>query len=434
MLTHGWGRYPVVDAEIRSPSTRSAATALLASSTSLIPRGMGRSYGDSALADRIVGTAHLNLLSDFDASSGTLRCGAGTTLADLLDVFLPRGWFLPVTPGTKFVSVGGAIASDVHGKNHHVDGCFSEFLDSFDLLLASGDIVNCSRERHEDLFRATCGGMGLTGMIIDVTLRLRRVGSAFIEQTTLKARNLDEAFALFDAHRNATYSVAWIDCVAQGDSRMGRSLVMLGEHAAQGALTVHSKSPMTVPVDMPAALLNRFSISAFNALYYHRVRADRSRTLIRYDPYFYPLDGILHWNRLYGKRGFVQYQFVLPKPAGVMGMRTILRAIAASGRGSFLAVLKAFGAENANLLSFPMEGYTLALDFKLDDGLFPLLDELDAMVLDHGGRIYLSKDARMSAQTFRKSYPRWEAFQSTRAQYGALGKFASRQSQRLGLE
>lgn len=215
---------------------------------------------------------------------------------------------------------------------------------------------------------------------------------------------------------------------------MGRSLVMLGEHADTGNLTMHAARPMTVPVDMPAQMLNRFSIKAFNALYYHRIRSSRSTQQVHYEPFFYPLDRIHHWNRLYGKRGFVQYQFVLPKEAGAVGMHAILKAIAASGRGSFLAVLKSFGAENANLLSFPQSGYTLALDFKLEDGLFALLEELDAMVLDHGGRIYLAKDARMSAQTFKRGYPRWEAFQSIRAQYGALGKFASNQSQRLGLE
>lgn len=435
MLTHGWGRYPVMDAEIRSPATRTAAAALLASwqERQLIPRGMGRSYGDSALAESIVSTAHLNLLLDFDANNGTVRCSAGVTVAELLDIFLPRGWFLPVTPGTKFVSIGGAIASDVHGKNHHADGCFSEFVDNFDMLLASGDIVNCSRERHADLFHATCGGMGLTGIILEATLKLKQVRSAFIEQTTFKARDLEDAFSLFETHRGATYSVAWIDCLARG-KQMGRSLVMLGEHAGEGGLGTQPKRPMTVPFDMPAPLLNRFSIGAFNALYYGRVLASRSARRMHYEPYFYPLDGILHWNRLYGKRGFVQYQFVLPKESGMAGMHAVLNAISASGRGSFLAVLKAFGRENANLLSFPIEGYTLALDFKLEDGLFSLLDELDAMVLDHGGRIYLAKDARMNMQTFKRSYSRWEAFQSIRAQYGALGKFTSRQSQRIGLE
>jgi len=399
----------------------------------VIARGMGRSYGDSALAPTVLGTAYLNLLSDFDADRGTVRCGAGVTLAELLSVFVPRGWFLPVTPGTKYVSVGGAIASDVHGKNHHLDGCFSEFVDSFQLLLASGDIVTCSRNEHADLFRATCGGMGLTGVILEATLRLKPIRSALIEQTTYKAVNLADALQLFGVHHGAPYSVAWIDCLASGDA-MGRSLIMLGEHSESGTLAPQAKRQMSVPVDMPAQLLNRYSIKAFNALYYNRVRDRESRQTIHYEPFFYPLDGLHQWNRLYGKQGFTQYQFVLPKEAGYAGMAAILHRIAASGRGSFLAVLKVFGKRNNNPLSFPIEGYTLALDFKLESGLFELLEELDAMVLDHGGRIYLTKDARMSERTFKRSYPRWEEFETVRARYGALGVFASRQSQRLGME
>ncbi|WP_026075782.1 FAD-binding oxidoreductase [Noviherbaspirillum massiliense] len=435
MLIHGWGRHPVVDAEIRAPLTPTSATSVLSEckDVPLIARGMGRSYGDSSLASHVISTAYLNLLLDFDRESGIVRCGAGVTLAELLDAFVPQGWFLPVTPGTKFVSVGGAIASDVHGKNHHLDGCFSEFVERFSLLLASGEIVTCSRSEHSDLFHATCGGMGLTGIILEASLRLKPIRSAMIDQTTFKAQNLAEAIELFEKHHDAEYSVAWIDCLATGNA-LGRSLVMLGRHSGSGNLSARSKRPMSVPVDMPAPLLNRFSIGAFNALYFHRIRRSPLAQQVHYEPYFYPLDGIHHWNRMYGKRGFTQYQFALPKAAGMEGMATILKRIAASGRGSFLAVLKAFGKENANLLSFPIEGYTLALDFKLEEALFPLLEELDAIVLDHGGRLYLTKDVRMSEATFKRSYPRWEAFQETRIRYGAQGRFASRQSQRLGMD
>jgi FAD/FMN-containing dehydrogenase len=394
---------------------------------------MGRSYGDSSLSAHIIGTDYLDLVLGFDTTTGIVQCSAGVTLADLLDIFVPKGWFLPVTPGTKFVTVGGAIASDVHGKNHHLDGCFSEYVDEFDLLLASGDLVTCSKTQNSDLFHATCGGMGLTGIILEAKLRLRRVASAFIEQKTLKARNLAEALSLFDAHNDKPYSVAWIDCLATGDA-LGRSLIMLGQHAQTGELIHRAKSPVSVPVDMPPQVLNRFTIKAFNALYYHRIQKKQSEQRVHYEPFFYPLDGIHHWNRLYGKRGFTQYQFVLPKAAGLEGMTTILRKIAGSGRGSFLAVLKVFGKQNANLLSFPIEGYTLALDFKIENGLFELLDELDAMVLNYGGRLYLTKDARMSERTFKSSYPNWEEFQKVRARYGAQSKFASHQSKRLGLE
>lgn len=435
MLLHGWGRYPVVDAAVQRPGTRSAVSDALATlhGQPLIARGMGRSYGDSALAAQVISTEQLNLLLAFEAATGIVRCSAGTTLADLLDIFVPQGWFLPVTPGTKFITIGGAIASDVHGKNHHQDGCFSEYLLGFKLLLADGAIVTCTRDEHPDLFRATCGGMGLTGIIVEATFRLIPLHSVYLAQTTLKAPSLAQALAHFDAHNDARYSVAWIDCLASG-SALGRSLVMLGEPLADGGLIALPKRPITIPCDMPAQLLNRFAIKAFNTLYYHRIQCQKTQARVHYEPFFYPLDSIHHWNRLYGKNGFTQYQFVVPKSAGLEGLSAILRKISASRRGSFLAVLKAFGPQNGNFLSFPIEGYTLALDFKLDHGLFELLEELDAMVLDFGGRLYLTKDARMSEKTFKQSYPKWREFQDIRARYGALGKFASKQSQRLGLD
>lgn len=434
--TTGWGRYPKLEATWQFPQDSRAAVAALqqatASGQACLGRGMGRSYGDSALAPALLATRQLQLMQGFDPESGRLTCGAGLTLDEILRVFVPKGWFLPVTPGTRFVSVGGAIASDVHGKNHHRDGCFSAFVESLQLLLGTGEIVTCSPTQYPELFRATCGGMGLTGFLLSATLRLLSIQSAWIDQTTYKAQNLAHALALFEQHGAAHYSVAWIDCLASGD-KLGRSLLMLGEHSPQGALTPHQPGKLAIPLEMPAQLLNPLSIQAFNTLYYHRVMQPVSQQHIHYAPFFYPLDSILHWNRLYGRAGFTQYQFVLPKAAGLAGMTRILTRIADSHRGSFLAVLKAFGPANDNLLSFPMEGYTLALDFKLEDGLFALLDELDAMVLDHGGRLYLTKDCRMSANMFRQSYPQWEAFEAIRSQYGAIGKFASLQSQRLGL-
>jgi FAD/FMN-containing dehydrogenase len=433
MELSGWGRYPRVETELHVPISRTPACDLVATSPSLLPRGMGRSYGDAALGDVLLSTRQLNRLRAFDEQAGVLRCDAGVTLAEIIEVLLPRGWFLPVTPGTRFVSVGGAIASDVHGKNHHLDGCFSEFVDSFSLACGDGVVRQCSRTEHPELFFATCGGMGLTGVILDATLRLRRVTSAYIEQVTYKAQHLQQALELFEEHQRSTYSVAWIDCVASGKA-LGRSLLMVGEHARDQDRHLCRKLPLSVPFDAPAALLNHYSIQAFNSLYFHRIRRPRSEQRVDYRTFFYPLDGIDQWNRLYGRQGFIQYQFVVPREAGLEGLSTILQRIAASGRGSFLAVLKAFGAANESPLSFPLEGYTLALDFKMQDDLLPLLDELDRMVLDHGGRLYLAKDARMSAATFRQSYPRWEAFQALRERYGARGKFISLQAQRLGLE
>ncbi|GAB6042115.1 FAD-binding protein [Endothiovibrio diazotrophicus] len=433
MSYSGWGRYPRLEGELRAPATTTAvARELAAEGGERIARGLGRSYGDSALAPRLVSSRRLDQILAFDEQSGRLRAAAGLSLADLLALLAPRGWFPPVTPGTKFVTLGGAVASDVHGKNHHLDGSFCDHVEELRLMLADGEAVTCSRDENPQLFHATCGGMGLTGVILDVTFRLRPLPGPRIAETTLKAAHLEEALALFDRYASTTYSVAWIDCLARG-ARLGRSLIMLGEHAAGGEHRRREPRPLSVPVDAPTMLLNRWSIAAFNTLYYGRIRTPRLEREVHYDGFFYPLDGIHHWNRLYGRRGFVQYQFVLPRDGGAEGMKSILQAISASRRGSFLAVLKAFGRGNDNLLSFPREGYTLALDFKLDDGLFKLLDELDARVLDYGGRLYLAKDARMSEATFKKSYPNWEALAELRARTGADRLIHSHQSRRLGL-
>lgn len=429
----GWGRYPVAEAELALPRSISMMRQALDESASTLARGQGRSYGDSALAAHLLGTAQLDHFLSFNETSGNLTCHAGCSLDKILQAFVPRGWFLPVTPGTRFVSVGGAIASDVHGKNHHHDGCFSSHVENMDLMLASGEIVRCSKNNNADLFHATCGGMGLTGIIIAATLRLARICSSHIAQITIKAPTLDAALETFEANADAPYSVAWIDCLAQGNE-LGRSLIMLGKHCTDGDLSLAQKTPRTFPFDAPNIALTPFSIRLFNTLYYHRIAAERSVQRVHYEPFFYPLDAILHWNRLYGKNGFTQYQFVIPFAAGRNGLRAILNKIATSGKGSFLAVLKTLGNANDNPLSFPLAGYTLALDFKLGDGILTLLDELDAMVLAYGGRLYLTKDARMSEHMFKAGYPRWEEFQALRERIGAIGRFSSLQSQRLGLE
>lgn len=428
----GWGRFPVVDAQQWLPrSVQDCAGAL--DGSALIARGLGRSYGDSSLAPRVLDMTALDNMLGFDPTTGDLHCAAGVSLAEILRVFVPRGWFLPVTPGTRFVTVGGAIASDVHGKNHHVEGSFAQHVSAIDLLLGNGERLVCSPTSHADLFHATCGGMGLTGTILSARFRLRPIRGSEIVETTIKAPDLDSVLAAFDTHAGATYSVAWIDCLARG-RQLGRSLLMLGEHAQDGPLATQADRALTVPADMPAWLLNRGTVQAFNTLYYGLGPSDQRVRRIPFEPFFYPLDKLRHWNRLYGRNGFVQYQFVLPKATGAVGLREVLERIAASGRGSFLAVLKAFGPGNQSPLSFPQAGYTLALDFHVEPAVVALLDELDMLVLRHGGRLYLAKDARMSAGTFRAGYPQWQAFEAVRARYHAIGRFASVQSKRLGLQ
>ena len=452
MKLSGWGRYPIIESQSTYPNQPGLVAQSIehnlatdsdhAETATQIARGLGRSYGDSSLAEHSINLSKLNDFIYFDENSGELTCAAGVSFAEILQVFVPKGWFLPVTPGTQFVTVGGAIASDVHGKNHHIDGTFGTHVTSLKLCLASGEIIECSKVHHPHLFRATCGGMGLTGVIVQATFTLKAIETAYIKETTYKTANLEETLAKFEEHDSTTYSVAWIDCLATGKS-LGRSLLMLGEHASKTELqenqtesehlNIAKSSKLNMPFDLPAFTLNSFSVKAFNTLYYGKVRQPQSQRFVNYAPFFYPLDSIQNWNRIYGKNGFVQYQFVIPKSAGLVGLTKILSEIANSKRGSFLAVLKVFGKGNDNYLSFPEAGYTLALDFKMDNTLLDFLNTLDDIVLHYGGELYLTKDARMSEQMFKQSYPQWQEFQKIRHQYNAHQVFNSLQSMRLGL-
>ncbi len=435
MDVYGWGRFPRVDATVEVPQDSDAARKILQSKRQVasIPRGAGRSYGDSALAAQILSSHYLDSFMEFDSAEGSIHCGAGTTLATIIQVCLPAGWFPVVVPGTAQVSIGGAIAADVHGKNHHIDGSFCNHVSGFNLMLADGSVEYCSPEENTELFHATCGGMGLTGSILDARIALRKVSSATIKQRTLIAEDLAAALKMLSENSESTYSVAWLDCLARGEN-LGRSVVFLGEHDTEvGDLkTPLSKGP-SVPLDMPRFLLNRFTLGSFNSLYYQLHKMGKSQSNLRIDKFFFPLDRIHNWNRLYGSRGFLQYQFVLPTDTAQDGIQAILDKVSAAGKGSFLAVLKKFGPANENLLTFPMPGYTLTLDFKWQEDLFPLLDELDQMVIQHGGRHYLAKDARLQETVFKQTYSNWEKFKTIKDKVDPNGKFTSLQSQRLGL-
>ena len=436
----GWGRYPRAACQLYEARDAEDVLTALRANGSLIVRGNGRSYGDPALNPG----ATLSLLKSnrfiaFDPASGLLTCEAGVMLEDVIDTFLPRGWFTPVTPGTKFVTIGGMIASNVHGKNHHLAGCFGDHVESLDLALADGSVVRCSHDENASLFAATCGGMGLTGVILRATFRLKRVATSFIRRETRRTNNLDETMAAFDAAQSATYSVAWIDCLARG-AAMGRALLFLGEHAMidelptdqRGApLALPKKHSRTVPCEIPSFVQNRWSIGAFNELYYRLGRPGID--VLDYDRFFYPLDGILEWRRLYGRAGLVQYQCVLPRAASRAGLAALLQRIADAGLGSFLGVLKLFGPQAGGLMSFPREGYTLALDFPASHKVLALFPALDAIVAEHGGRLYLAKDAASSAAMIERGYPGLGQFRAVRRRADPAGKFASLQSRRLGL-
>jgi decaprenylphospho-beta-D-ribofuranose 2-oxidase len=427
----GWGGYPKHEAQLLMPPSFSALKAEVQKQKTLIPRGMGRSYGDSANASVVLDTTYCDHFLEFDANVGLLTVEAGITLREILKVIVPKGWFLPVTPGTSYVTLGGAIASDVHGKNHHIAGTFGQHVKSMSVLLGTDDVVTASPEENVDLFQATCGGMGLTGVIITATVQLTPIRSSYINQRAIKTDCIESACEAFEANSNATYSVAWIDCLARGKD-LGRSVLMLGEHAVSGGLELNTKDSIAIPIYTPSALLNRMTIKAFNGAYWYKAKHNKTQS-VPLMSYFYPLDAIGSWNKFYGKAGFMQFQFVLPKADGVANMRLLLTEIAENGGGSFLAVLKQFGEPNKNLLSFPIEGYTLALDFKMTTETIRLLNKLYNIVSDFGGRIYLTKDALMQEALFKRTYPKWREFELIRQKYGAIGKFSSEQSKRLGL-
>lgn len=437
-----WGNYPVIEAEVGGFDSVDQLRKKLEKPGPVIAFGNGRSYGDASLQENVLLTRRFNKFLSFDDATGELCCQAGVLLSEILDVFVPRGWFLPVTPGTKMITIGGAIAADVHGKNHHAVGSFGQHVQSMDVMRNDGSVVHCSPAENADFFNITIGGMGLTGMILTATFRLRRIETAYIREETVRAANLDEIMDCFEASTKWSYSVAWIDCLAKNDS-MGRSIMMRGEHADAAELVnpSHKYAPLTpakgmqldIPVNFPNFMLNHWTMQAFNFAYYNKCRPGSHRSIVDYNSFFYPLDAISNWNRIYGKRGFTQYQFVIPKAAGREGMRKILKRITDSGLGSFLAVLKLFG-EQESFISFPMGGYTLALDFPISLKAMELFRELDAMVADYGGRLYLAKDSRMDAAMFEKTYPNAADFKQAIAMLNEGDtKFASLQSKRIGV-
>jgi FAD/FMN-containing dehydrogenase len=436
----GWGLYPRRQCRIVRLSEPEEALQLLSQSEPLIPRGLGRSYGDASLAPIVLDTTALNRLLDFDPHSGLLYAEAGLSVDALLRWAVPRGWFLPVVPGTKFITLGGALASDIHGKNHHIAGTFSRHVEEIEILTSGPHIRVCGPHKDSELFWATAGGMGLTGLIMRIKLRLRRIESAYIVRTTFRAPNLEAILRLFDEHQSATYSVAWIDGTARGRS-LGRSLLFIGEHAEAEKLpsrlktkllAPHDAPRMRIPFTLPSFVLNHFTVNLFNQIYY--ILSDRSgqSRLMHYDPYFFPLDAIYGWNKIYGPRGFLQYQFVVPRNA-TEALKEILERISRSGAGSFLAVLKLFGPYEGRYLHFPMPGYTLAMDFPNRPDVHALLDELDHLVLKAGGRLYLTKDARMKANSMEAQYPMLEAFRNIKNQADPAGLWQSFLSARLAL-
>jgi FAD/FMN-containing dehydrogenase len=437
----GWGAnlrstcfYTQVEtpAEIRSHLDRSGT----------IARGLGRSYGDPALngGGQVLGVAKVDRYLAFDEATGTLSCEAGVSLAQIIHDFAPRGWFPMITPGTKYVTVGGCIANDVHGKAHHAQGCFSACVDAITVLLASGEVVLASRSENADLFWATFGGMGLLGIVLTATLRLRKIETTYFRQQSVHAPDLAALLqALDENNERFPYSVATIDVFAKG-AGLGRAMLALGDHARRDELPpalaadpLHVSGPpkLSVPFELPEFTLNPLTMRLVNAVIL-KIQASKA-PFKHYDKFFYPLDMIDEWYRGYGRRGFAQYQFVLPLENSRASMHAILSAVFSAGELPFLNILKRFGKESGGLLSFPREGYTFAIDFPIRTNTVALLRRLDAMVLDAGGRTYLGKDSYMEAATFRAMYPAIDQWLQVKAKYDPNNVFVSDLGRRVGL-
>lgn len=424
---HGWGKHPIIQSRVLPFSINS----LDGIERQRIAFGNNKSYGDSALNQIMIDMKQYRFMLDFDASKGILKAQAGVLLADIINTFVPRGWFPSVVPGTQFITLGGAIASDVHGKNHHLKGCFSESVKNVSLLMPSGEILSINRENNQELFFATCGGMGLTGIILDAEIQLERINGHSIEQTTHRIQNLETLLDAFELHHNAHFSVAWVDCLAKGSS-LGRSLLSIGQFYTNALADYQPISQhIVIPDQFPSFALNPWSIKLFNSLHYH-YKSTKTQP-ISLDKFFFPLDAIKNWNNLYGKNGLQQYQCIIPKKNGYPTLKKILTLISQYKKGSFLAVIKSHGKSNQNYLSFPMEGYSLAIDLKNTPSLNYFLQKLDDLVLENEGRLYLAKDARMTESFFKQSYPQWHKFYEIRKKYKLTEHINSLQSNRLGI-
>jgi len=444
----GWGRIAPSTARLAQPADPDQVAALLATAPArgVIARGLGRSYNNAAQNDGglVIGTTAMHRITSFDTAAGVVTCEAGVSLEQLMIAALPAGWFVPVTPGTRQVTVGGAIAADVHGKNHHAAGSFASHVPWFDLLRPDGQVQRVTPDGDPPLFWATAGGMGLTGIILRAAVQLTKVATSRLRVDTVRTADIDETMAHLSATDDRyTYTVAWTDCLARGGT-LGRSVITSGDFAALADLAPWDQQhpfdfrpggrlPLGAPPVFPGGLLNPVTVGLANQVWYRKAPRRLLGQIQTIGQFFHPLDGIRNWNRVYGPSGFRQYQYVLPFGQDQL-VRWSLEQISAARAPSFVTVLKRFGPGDPGFLSFPIPGWTLALDFPARTrGLDQLLDRLDQRVLDAGGRVYLAKDSRVRPEILAQMYPRLEEFRKLRAELDPAGLLASDLSRRLGL-
>ncbi len=437
----GWGNYPQVESFTLNPRDKEDAKGDLNKGV-VIARGLGRSYGDQAVnQDKYVAICtKLNHFLNWDENEGVLECEAGVSLEEIITVFGPKGWLPMICPGTKFVTIGGAIANDIHGKAHHIDGSFVNCVLSFTILLADGSTREASRTENADLFWANFGGLGLLGVILKARIRLRKVETTYFKQKSIVIKNLDHMLEALDQYDHEyNYSVAWIDALAKG-SRLGSGVLTLGNAAKLAELPeklkteplkLHKVGKLAVPFFLPSFVLNGLTVRMLNKVI--AFVQNSPKEFVHYEKFFFPLDAINNWNKGYGKRGFIQYQFVIPEDNGKKNLTEILEMIAGSGCTPFLNVFKRMG-EGQGILSFPFKGYTLAIDFPVTKDLLTFTPKLDAKVLSAGGRLYLGKDALLQESTFKAMYPQHQEWMAIKTKYDPANRFSSNISRRLGLD
>ena len=431
MKLSSWGNFPVADANVQSPLNENELQKILSDQKSITLRGNGRTYGDASLGKEVISLLNFNKVIAFDEVNGILTCEAGILLNDILKIVVPKKWFLPVLPGTSFITVGGAIGSDVHGKNHHHVGTFSNFVISMQVLFADGKTETITSQSHPVLWSAICGGMGLVAIVTHATLKLKRITNSLVHCKQLIAPDISYLLSLMQKHVSREYSVAWLD-VAKAKGKIGRGVLFVGDHSEDESsklLEWKNLKIRNVPFYFPAFVLNKNSISVFNKLYYQKHNDGKiaNENLTRF---FNPLDSIRNWNRMYGKKGFLQYQLVVPLEKSEEALVRVIEKINARDMAAFLSTLKLMGAQQ-HLLSFPMKGFSLAMDFPFSKEALKLFNELDEIVMLYGGRLFLAKDARLSSENFKRMYPQHKMFLEIKNQFDPGNKFTSSMSERL---
>jgi|TARA_B100001964_G_scaffold52654_1_gene59622 FAD/FMN-containing dehydrogenase len=432
-MLSGWGNNINIESNIYFPKNDEDISNLFSQDKilNLIPRGLGRSYGDCSLAENVISLKDYKKFINFDNQLGIIECSANCSLSELLKLIVKKSWFFNVTPGSKFVTIGGAIASDVHGKNHHLDGSFSDYVISFKIITGEGILYNCDKKENSDLFHATCGGMGLTGIIVSAKIKLLKIKSKFINTQIIKTKNLKDTILKFKELKNQKYLVAWIDALSKNES-IGRSVIFIGNHSDDGNLELLQRKKIKIPSIFPGFILNQYTIKLFNKTYYffHRNKKKFKQSL---DNFFYPLDNINNWNNLYGKNGFIQIQVLIEKEDSEKIIGEILKFFQEKNQFSFLSTIKELGSGNANYLSFPCGGYTLTLDLKMNGNLKDVYREFELLLKNYKTKIYLTKDSLMSEQYFKNTYKNFNKFIEIKEKYDPSKLISSFQSRRLGI-